>query len=193
MKPVHLVFETPGAVQASWFFGRRHSALARGAGVLLIATLIHLLALAVQWTATRQELAATNAELRAQRRTLPAVNDGLSSLSAPQRRAWNEVTTQLNTPWGGLLDALERATPDDVALVSIEPDAARQTVRLQAEAKTLDTLLAYAQQLAGTPTFMEAVPLKHETHEQDPNRPIRLTMNLRLRGSPMPRVEGTNP
>jgi hypothetical protein len=108
-------------------------------------------------------------------------------LSAAERHAWNDITRQLNTPWGPLLAALEAATPADVALVLIEPDSRQGIVRLQAEAKTLESLLAYVQRLQATEPFGSAVLVKHETNEQDPNRPLRLTINLRLKESAVAR------
>ena len=93
------------------------------------------------------------------------------------------MARQLNTPWSALLDALEASLPDDVALVAIEPDAGQGSVRLQVEAKALDTLLAYARELRSIPLFADVNLVKHETNEQDGNRPMRLSLNIRLRAS----------
>jgi len=105
----------------------------------------------------------------------------LSRLSAQQRAEWIQLTRQLNTPWSALLDALEAATPEDVALVSIEPDARQGSIRLQAEAKTLQSLLDYGQVLRTSGPFEDMILRKHETNEQDGMRPVRLTMELRFK------------
>jgi hypothetical protein len=66
--------------------------------------------------------------------------------------------------------------------VAIEPDPQHGSIRLQVEAKTLDTLLGYAQALKATAPFQEVVLLKHETNEQDATRPVRLSVDARLKG-----------
>jgi Tfp pilus assembly protein PilN len=102
------------------------------------------------------------------------------SWSPEQRRQINGVIRQLNTPWLDLFEQLERSTPKDVALISIEPDARRASLRLQAEAKTLDTLLTYADRLQNQNTLGQLTYSKHETNDQDPNKPIRLSVEYSL-------------
>jgi hypothetical protein len=103
-----------------------------------------------------------------------------ASWSPEQRRQINDVIRQLNTPWLDLFEQLERSTPKDVALISIEPDASRASLRLQAEAKTLDTLLTYADRLHNQNMLGQLTYSKHETNDQDPNKPIRLSVEYSL-------------
>jgi hypothetical protein len=131
------------------------------------------------WTLDR-ELEALTGQMPTPNRSTPAAA-GVGSLSAQQRAEWVQLTRQLNTPWSALLDALEAATPQDVALVSIEPDARQGIVRLQAEAKTLQTLLDYGQVLRTSGPFEDLILRKHDTNDQDGTRPIRLTLELRFR------------
>lgn len=100
-----------------------------------------------------------------------------------EMQRWRQLALQLNTPWAGLLDALEATTPDTVALVAIEPDAQQGNVRLTAEAKTLDTLLAYAAKLQTAQAFQDVTLIKHETNDQDASHPLRLSVSVRLRGN----------
>jgi Tfp pilus assembly protein PilN len=108
--------------------------------------------------------------------TLSSSLDG----SPEQRRQINSVIRQLNTPWDQLFDQLESSTPRDVSLISIEPDAKRGSVRLQAEARALDTLLTYAARLQNQGVLGSLTYSKHETNEQDPNKPIRLSVEYSL-------------
>jgi septal ring factor EnvC (AmiA/AmiB activator) len=98
-----------------------------------------------------------------------------------QRRGLNTVIRQLNTPWQDLFDQLEKTTPTDIALISIEPDAKRATIRLVAEAKRLETLLTYTSDLQQQGVFSSLTYSKHETNDQDSNKPVRLTFELDLR------------
>lgn len=103
------------------------------------------------------------------------------ALTEEQRRSLNTVIRQLNTPWQDLFDQIERQTPKDVALISIEPDARRASIRLQAEAKTLEALLAYAASLQQRGVLGRLTYSKHETNDQDSNKPIRLSVEYEIR------------
>ena len=104
--------------------------------------------------------------------------------SLEQRRQINGVIRQLNTPWHHLFEQLESNTPKDMSLISIEPDAKRGSIRLQAEARTLDTLLTYAARLQFQGVLGALTYSKHETNEQDPNKPIRLSVEYGLQALP---------
>lgn len=129
-------------------------------------------------------LRATPAKPVAPRAATTARRDGGlvagQALSTDQRQGLRAVARQLNIPWQELFEQLERTTPPQVALVSVEPDGQRGTVRLQAEAKSLDTLLQYAAALQGQGVLGRLTYNKHETNGQDPNRPMRLTFELVL-------------
>jgi hypothetical protein len=104
-----------------------------------------------------------------------------TDLDDDTRRHLNTVVRQLNTPWQDLFKQLERLTPPEVALLSIEPDTRRDTIKLQAEAKTLDALLVYAAGLEQQGLLGRLTYSKHETNDQDPNKPTRLSFELEVR------------
>jgi Tfp pilus assembly protein PilN len=183
MKPVRLHFARQDASPA-WLAGH----VPRAAGMAPVALAVAFVGLgAVAWQAwdTEAELATARQALQAAQRPntspLPSTERTPATLTPAQRTAWTQMARQLNTPWSALLDALEASLPDEVALVAIEPDASQGTVRLQVEAKSLDTLLAYARELRSIPLFANVDLVKHETNEQDVNRPVRLGLNIRLR------------
>lgn len=70
----------------------------------------------------------------------PALNDFKQAGNVEQRLA---------APWGNLLDTLEQAQNDSIALLGIEPDSASGRLRLGGEAKDLPALVAYMQSLDG--------------------------------------------
>lgn len=183
MKPVRFVFEQSGDWR-SLVAGRGASALAWLAWVLLAAALAGGLSGVWQAWRAEQELSDAVAALHAaQSRAMqrgPRDPAARTPLGAEQRRSWNQLTRQLNTPWPLLLDTLETSMPDNVGLVSIEPDTRRGGVRLQVEAKTLDDVLAYAKQLDGLEPFGAVTLVKHETNERDTSRPVRLSLDAAL-------------
>ena len=184
MRPVRLLFAGRGTL-GTWLLGHASRASALAA-LCLLAGLASLATVAWQTWEARQQIRSVHdalIALRVQRgqiaRQTPPGDRPV--LTVRQSRDWNQLARLLNTPWPAILDALEATTPDDVALVAIEPDPQQGSVRLQVEAKTLDTLLGYAQSLKAGGPFQDVVLQKHETNEQDATRPMRLSLDARLR------------
>lgn len=103
-----------------------------------------------------------------------------TSLERQSLEQRNAVVNLLNTPWADVLDALESRASPDVGLTLVEPDGDKGVVRIQAEAKSIDTLLSYADDFARDPGFAGVSMRQHDTNEQDANRPARLTFEVRL-------------
>ena len=101
-----------------------------------------------------------------------------------QANAVNAAVLQLNLPWRALHDAVQAGTPATIALLALEPDARRSTVRITAEAKSSDDMIAYVEQLQAIDWFGEVSLVRHEVNEQDPNRPIRFQIDARWKAAP---------
>ncbi|MEA1648666.1 hypothetical protein UAJ10_06520 [Nitrospirillum sp. BR 11164] len=97
-----------------------------------------------------------------------------------QATAVNSAVRQLNLPWRALLDAVEAGTPKTVALLSLEPDARRGLVRIEAEAADGEAMLAYVKQLKQQPLLAGAVLVKHRTEESQARRPLRFQIEAGL-------------
>lgn len=106
----------------------------------------------------------------------------LPPLPETQAKAINDAILQLNLPWRDLHDAVRAATPAQVALLSLEPDAKRRTLRISAEARSSDDMFAYVGQMHAQQWFSSVVLTRHEVVEQDPNRPIRFQINAQWGG-----------
>ncbi len=106
-----------------------------------------------------------------------------NEIDANKLRGLNGVVRQLNIPWQDIFQKLEQLLPGDVALLTIEPDGQRSSVRIQAEAKDLQTLLSYAASLQQNEVFGGLQFNKYSTNDQDPNRPVRLFFELKLNNS----------
>ena len=102
-------------------------------------------------------------------------------LPAAQVTAVNATVRQLNLPWRALHDAIQAATPATVALLALEPDAKKSSVRITAEAKSSDEMIAYVEQLRAVDWFSGVLLTRHEINEQDPNRPIRFQIDAQWR------------
>jgi Tfp pilus assembly protein PilN len=98
-----------------------------------------------------------------------------SAWSIPDKQASsvNNAIAQLNLPWRDLLDAIEMATPANIALLAIEPDSKRQIIKGMAEAKNSSAMISYIERLKKQEFFEEVVLTKHEINDQDLNKPYR--------------------
>jgi Tfp pilus assembly protein PilN len=88
----------------------------------------------------------------------------------------NGAILQLNLPWRELQDAVLAATPRSVALIAMEPDPRKRTLKITAETKTSDDMVAYVEALKEQESFSGVLLTRHEINEQDPNRPLRFQL-----------------
>lgn len=103
---------------------------------------------------------------------------------AAQANAVNAAVLQLNLPWRALHDAVQRATPATIALLALEPDAKKRSLRITAEARSSDDMIGYVEQLRQQDGFSAVGLVRHEINEQDPNRPIRFQIDAEWRAAP---------
>jgi Tfp pilus assembly protein PilN len=184
MKRVRIDFARPS-------LGRTLLRGPRPALALLAASLALAPSLASQLSQYRrllreQEVVLANAQAVAARAQAAA------RITAPMRPpvppaqadAVNAAVLQLNLPWRALHDALQSATPANVALLALEPDAKRRGLRITAEAKTSGDMVDYVERLRRQGGFVDAVLVRHEINEQDPNRPIRFQVDAGWNASP---------
>lgn len=124
------------------------------------------------------QAALAAAELRARVRAAAAPAPVRAArISEAQAGAVNRIVLQLNLPWRDLHDAIAAATPASIALLALEPDARRRRMKISAEARTSEAMLAYVEQLKRQPLFADVALRRHEINEQDPNRPIRFQLD----------------
>lgn len=153
------------------------------AGVLGLALLLAGGALGVQ--AAKQQ-ALREESLRAQQRKQA------SAVRVPERKpetmipeaqavAVNAAILQLNLPWRDLQDAVAAANTPAVALLALDPDPRKQRLKITAEAKNSDDMVGYIEQLKQQEFFAGAALLRHETNDQDPNRPLRFQVEVQWR------------
>lgn len=133
----------------------------------------------------REELAALQAAIAARSsavRPLPVTATPTFAVSDAQAQAVNDAVMQLNLPWRDLVEAVRAATPGNVALLALEPDAKRRTLRITAEAKNSDDMLAYVAKMEEQGWFGSVALVRHEIAEQEPNRPLRFQVSAQWGG-----------
>lgn len=138
-----------------------------------------------QYQEEREGLEALQAAIAARSqaaRPLPVAAQPKFAVSEAQAQAVNDAVMQLNLPWRDLVEAVRAATPGNVALLALEPDAKRRTLRITAEAKNSDDMLAYVAKMEEQGWFASSALVRHEIAEQEPNRPLRFQVSAQWGG-----------
>jgi hypothetical protein len=153
--------------------------------VLLVLSVFALLAggvhLAFAWQAYRQEKAEFASAL--QRGPGPA-SEGprRSAASAAGLQSAGTVARGLTAPWPDLQRSIETIRNKDVALQIVEAVAARQSVRITADARNFEAMLDYLEQLRGR-ALTEVVLTSHQVQVQQPGTPIRFQVQAKWGGA----------
>jgi Tfp pilus assembly protein PilN len=132
---------------------------------------------------TMAELRAADARIaRAQQARQPAAQVRAQATKAvipeAQAKAVNAAILQLNLPWRELQQTVAESTPKSIGLLALEPDPRKQALKITAEAKSADDMIAYIEELKEQEFFAAAVLTRHEVMESDPNRPLRFQVEV---------------
>lgn len=98
-----------------------------------------------------------------------------------ERKEKSAVATrqdQAPFPWDSALTEVELAVDRNVALLSMNTDAAARRTRLTAEARTIDDALALASRLRESPLVRDALLASHEAHREGPVPVIAFTLQI---------------
>ncbi len=83
------------------------------------------------------------------------------------------VMRQLALPWTQMIEALENASTDEVAVLQLQPDAQQHVLRVKAEAKNRRAMLAYLRRLGEMKGLSDVHLVSHQVQLDDPSRPIQ--------------------
>lgn len=122
-------------------------------------------------------LQADDASTRA--RGASAVPGDTPRIDPSRIAAVNGAISRLNIPWSELLAAFELPHANDIALIALSPDAKRRIVVVQAEARTAEAMVAFAENLRSVERFQHSHLVKHEHRAQDPGSPYRFAVEVR--------------
>ncbi len=100
-----------------------------------------------------------------------------------QGTAVNAAIARLNLPWDGLLDAIEAATPSQIALLSITPAPGRALVRIEAECNASKDMIDYLSALEQQPMLAGVNLVKHELVKDGGDSVLRFDVEVQWRGT----------
>jgi Tfp pilus assembly protein PilN len=183
MKKVHIDFAPP-SLRRAWYRTPRGTWSLLVVALGLAGPLASSIAQYRSLQRTEAQRTAQAAQARARAATRAPVAAPARVVPPAQAGAVNASVQQLNVPWRGLHDAVQAATPPTIALLALEPDARKSSVRITAEAKNSDDMIAYVEALQHIDWFTTVLLARHEINEQDPNRPIRFQVDAQWRAAP---------
>lgn len=151
-------------------------------GAMLVASVV-VLALGAAQLATAVASNARQADTLAALEARQEVATGAARTLPPEpgevarTRAVRRVTQNLATPWADLLESLESAPAQSVAILSIEPSVSKRSVRLTAEARNSQEMLNYLSALQRDTRLSAVVLVSHLVQVQSPGSPVRFQIN----------------
>ena len=175
MLPIHIEFRSqrPGAT---------------GIGIALLIAGAFSAAAGAAWTASLvTDIGQVESKISGiERAVRHSAGHGGGSGSEDRReiREANLVVQEMTVPWDRLFQGLESAEDDEVALLALEPDAGKRTVRISGEAKHLKAMLEYSRRLERTGTLGDVVLLGHEIRTEDAQRPVAFSLSAAWKESP---------
>lgn len=158
-------------------FGLRRQRPARvGLALLCIALALALAAVVRLWFA-QEARDRQDAALDVQRRaTFVKSRHPEAAPTAAQKLVQTQgaaVLRELTVPWQDLLSIVEDYRNHDVALIGIDQNPALSQIRITAEAKSLDAMVAYLRYLQSSVLLRQAVLTEHQFETNVPGNPVR--------------------
>ena len=119
--------------------------------------------------------------LSTERRPAPATSRERLDQEAKSAEA---VLRQLALPWSAIIETVEGAATDDVAILQMQPDAQQRQLRLGAEARSEAAMLEYVSRLIAAKLLDQVHVVTHQVQLDDPRRPIQFTVQAAMKGLP---------
>jgi len=164
----------PPTLRLEFAPGARRPLGARGALLALSVVLLcaALLQLGLMWSDRGERLRTLDA---LDARSVPATRPrgAVDPSETARSKLAHQVAQHLVTPWGDLLDTLESARTESVALLSMEPSVSKRSIRLTAEARDTKEMLVYLATLQRDPRLSAVVLVSHQVQVQSPGTPVR--------------------
>ncbi|MCF4998488.1 pilus assembly protein [Pseudomonas syringae] len=122
--------------------------------------------------------------LQTTQRQLTGDSSGKVTLSAAETREqaqnlaeMRKVSQQLRRPWERLFAMLEALPREDVALLTLTPDARKGQVRISAEARDLQAMLDFHKRLEASDELSDVSLLSHEIVVKSPEKPVQFNLS----------------
>lgn len=87
-------------------------------------------------------------------------------------KAANIILGQINLPWDVLFDSIGHAASKDIALLSLQPNASSQSIKISGEARNMSVLLDFVEAIEREVVFTNAYLVNYKIKQDSPQQPI---------------------
>ncbi|WP_321949606.1 hypothetical protein [Paraburkholderia sp. J10-1] len=168
-------------------FARRRARIGTSGRILLGVAAVLLLACAVRLWHAYAENDRVQTDLDVVRhRTFAqqhAVKPPLTLAAKLAEKQSLSILRELTVPWQDLFSIVEDYPEHDVALIGIDQNPAQSQIRITAEAKNFDAMIAYLKYLQTSVLLREAVLNDHLVETNVPGKPVRFQITAVWRKS----------
>lgn len=158
-------------------FGRRRVRTETSGLILLCAAALLLLVCGTWLWHAYAENDRVQAELDAVRHRTFAQKHAVKPPPTPAAKLAEKqslsILRELTVPWQDLFSIVEDYPDHDVALIGIDQNPAQSQIRITAEAKNVDAMIAYLKYLQRSVLLREAVLNEHLVESNVPGKPVR--------------------
>ena len=91
------------------------------------------------------------------------------------------VIDEMNLPWESFFDAIEFASHEGVAILSLQPSIANSNMRISGEAKDMSVLLLFVEALERELVFENAHLLNYKIKLDNPHKPVVFLLTASLK------------
>ena len=120
--------------------------------------------------------ASTSANANANASASPSPS-GTAPLPREDAQSAAQIDAQLQRPWDALLHSVEQSQVKDVALISLDVQAAASSLHLVGEAKDMDHALAYVKQLSRSPSVQKVYLSGQEEKQNGAQKVLRFSLD----------------
>ena len=143
--------------------------------LFLVTTVMHLKSI-IEETTNWETQVDRFEQLQQQKRAPRASSPRASQETQQELKQAREIMKQLNLPWEMLFDSLEYAVTKDIALLSVQPNVANQSIRINGEARNLVALTDFVEAIEREAFFENAYVLSYKVKQENPHRPILFSL-----------------
>ncbi|MCX5539552.1 hypothetical protein M3A49_08635 [Paraburkholderia sp. CNPSo 3076] len=168
-------------------FGRRRARTGTSGLILLCVAVLLLLACGARLWRAYAENDRVQAQLDVMRHLTFAQRHAVTPPPTPAARLAEKqslsILRELTVPWQDLFSIVEDYPDHDVALIGIDQNPAQSQIRITAEAKNIDAMIAYLKYLQTSVLLREAVLNDHLVENNVPGKPVRFQITAVWRKS----------
>jgi hypothetical protein len=102
--------------------------------------------------------------------------ESAEKISPKEMNSIRETVMLLGTPWESLLTSLEDINMKHIALLLLEPNKKKQEVMLTGQAKNIETMLEYVEEVSKLPMLSKVYLQNHMIELDELNKPVSFTV-----------------